>query len=132
MVMGKFLQVIHVLSTLAAARADNFYYPRNWSQKRFEMSYNIWCGGCNSMIAKGVRFNAENKQVGNYYSTKVHTVSLIDVYNKLGEKGDFEIEFFSADEDEESFNGYFSKMFWLVVSFSDTKTQEALPKPKRL
>lgn len=23
------------------------------------------------MIAKGVRFNAEKKQVGNYYSTKV-------------------------------------------------------------
>ena len=38
---------------------------------RFEMPFNIWCGGCNSMIAKGVRFNAEKKQVGNYYSTKV-------------------------------------------------------------
>lgn len=38
---------------------------------RFEMPYNIWCGGCESMIAKGVRFNAEKKQVGNYYSTKV-------------------------------------------------------------
>lgn len=24
------------------------------------------------MIAKGVRFNAEKKQVGNYYSTKVY------------------------------------------------------------
>jgi hypothetical protein len=35
------------------------------------MPYNIWCGGCQSMIAKGVRFNAEKKQVGNYYSTKV-------------------------------------------------------------
>lgn len=35
------------------------------------MPYNIWCGGCESMIAKGVRFNAEKKQVGNYYSTKV-------------------------------------------------------------
>ena len=35
------------------------------------MPYNIWCGGCHSMIAKGVRFNAEKKQVGNYYSTKV-------------------------------------------------------------
>lgn len=35
------------------------------------MPFNIWCGGCSSMIAKGVRFNAEKKQVGNYYSTKV-------------------------------------------------------------
>ncbi|KAJ8760598.1 hypothetical protein K2173_015265 [Erythroxylum novogranatense] len=86
------------MSSLAAARADNFYYPPEWSPKkgglnkfhgqhalrerarkidqgilivRFEMPFNIWCGGCNSMIAKGVRFNAEKKQVGNYYSTKI-------------------------------------------------------------
>nr|GEY88714.1 hypothetical protein [Tanacetum cinerariifolium] len=38
---------------------------------RFEMPYNIWCGGCNSMISKGVRFNTEKKQVGNYYSTNI-------------------------------------------------------------
>ena len=38
---------------------------------RFEMPFNIWCGGCNSMIAKGVRFNAEKRKVGNYYFTKV-------------------------------------------------------------
>ncbi|KAF5764061.1 putative saf4/Yju2 protein [Helianthus annuus] len=86
------------MSSLAAARADNFYYPPEWDPKkgglnkfhgqhalrerarkidqgiliiRFEMPFNIWCGGCNSMIAKGVRFNAEKKQVGNYYSTKI-------------------------------------------------------------
>ncbi|GKC94026.1 coiled-coil domain-containing protein 130-like protein, partial [Tanacetum coccineum] len=38
--------------------------------KGIEMPYNIWCGGCHSMISKIVRFNVENKQVGNYYSTK--------------------------------------------------------------
>lgn len=86
------------MSTLAAARADNFYFPPEWDPSkgglnkfhgqhalrerakkidqgilviRFEMPYHIWCGGCNSMIAKGVRFNAEKKQVGNYYSTKI-------------------------------------------------------------
>ncbi|XP_010521074.1 PREDICTED: coiled-coil domain-containing protein 130 [Tarenaya hassleriana] len=86
------------MSSLAAARADNFYYPPEWTPDqgslnkfqgqhplrerarkldkgiliiRFEMPFNIWCGGCNSMIAKGVRFNAEKKQVGNYYSTKI-------------------------------------------------------------
>ncbi|XP_039691020.1 probable cyclic nucleotide-gated ion channel 20, chloroplastic isoform X2 [Medicago truncatula] len=42
---------------------------------RFEMPYNIWCGGCNSTTAKGVRFNAEKKQVGNYYSTKQNNAS---------------------------------------------------------
>ncbi|GJY37563.1 proteasome activator subunit 4, partial [Tanacetum coccineum] len=45
---------------------------RERAKKRsgFEMPYNIWCGGCNSMISKGVRFNSEKKQVDNYYSTK--------------------------------------------------------------
>ncbi|KAI3811905.1 hypothetical protein L1987_16601 [Smallanthus sonchifolius] len=91
------------MSSLAAARADNFYYPPEWEPKkgglnkfhgqhalrerarkidqgiliiRFEMPYNIWCGGCNSMIAKGVRFNAEKKQVGNYYSTKIWSFTM--------------------------------------------------------
>lgn len=86
------------MSTLAAARADNFYYPPEWTPDqgglnkfngqhalrerakkidqgilviRFEMPYHIWCGGCGHMIAQGVRFNAEKKQVGNYYSTKI-------------------------------------------------------------
>lgn len=91
------------MSSLAAARADNFYYPPEWTPKqgslnkfngqhalrerarkidqgiliiRFEMPFNIWCGGCNSMIAKGVRFNAEKKQVGNYYSTKIWSFTM--------------------------------------------------------
>ncbi|GFZ18463.1 coiled-coil protein [Actinidia rufa] len=91
------------LSSLAAARADNFYYPPEWTPKqgslnkfhgqhalrerarkidqgiliiRFEMPFNIWCGGCNSMIGKGVRFNAEKKQVGNYYSTKIWSFTM--------------------------------------------------------
>lgn len=91
------------MSTLAAARADNFYYPPEWTPDqgslnkfhgqhalrerakkidqgilviRFEMPFNIWCGGCNSMIGKGVRFNAEKKQVGNYYSTKIWSFTM--------------------------------------------------------
>ena len=35
------------------------------------MPYNIWCGGCNSHIGMGVRYNAEKKKVGNYYSTPI-------------------------------------------------------------
>jgi coiled-coil domain-containing protein 130 len=38
---------------------------------RFEMPYNVWCEGCNEHIGKGVRFNAEKKQFGNYFSTKI-------------------------------------------------------------
>ncbi|CAI5529658.1 unnamed protein product [Closterium sp. Naga37s-1] len=38
---------------------------------RFEMPFHVWCGGCKSMIAKGVRFNAEKKHIANYLSTKI-------------------------------------------------------------
>lgn len=38
---------------------------------RFELPFNIWCGGCNSHIGQGVRYNAEKKHVGDYYSTKI-------------------------------------------------------------
>lgn len=91
------------MSSLAAARADNFYYPPEWDPSqgslnkfhgqhalrerarkidqgiliiRFEMPFNVWCEGCESMIAKGVRFNAEKKQVGNYYSTKIWSFTM--------------------------------------------------------
>ncbi|KAG9287448.1 hypothetical protein G9A89_023820 [Geosiphon pyriformis] len=38
---------------------------------RFELPYNIWCDGCGKHIGKGVRYNAEKKKVGNYYSTPI-------------------------------------------------------------
>lgn len=39
---------------------------------RFEMPYNIWCDGCNNHIGMGVRYNAEKKKVGNYYTTPIY------------------------------------------------------------
>ncbi|PNS15078.1 hypothetical protein CAC42_2307 [Sphaceloma murrayae] len=38
---------------------------------RFEMPFAIWCSHCPkpTIIGQGVRFNAEKKKVGNYYST---------------------------------------------------------------
>ncbi|KAJ0033655.1 hypothetical protein NQD34_000762 [Periophthalmus magnuspinnatus] len=39
---------------------------------RFEMPYNIWCDGCKNHIGMGVRFNAEKKKVGNYYTTPIY------------------------------------------------------------
>lgn len=39
---------------------------------RFEMPYNIWCEGCNNHIGMGVRYNAEKKKVGMYYTTPVY------------------------------------------------------------
>ena len=39
---------------------------------RFEMPYNVWCGGCGIHIARGKRYNAEKKQVGKYFSTPIY------------------------------------------------------------
>jgi hypothetical protein len=40
---------------------------------RFECPFAIWCSTCSpeQIIGQGVRFNAEKKKVGNYYSTPV-------------------------------------------------------------
>jgi coiled-coil domain-containing protein 130 len=40
---------------------------------RFELPFTIWCTTCTpeTIIAQGVRFNAEKKQVGKYFSTPV-------------------------------------------------------------
>ncbi|KAG1821928.1 DUF572-domain-containing protein [Suillus subaureus] len=40
---------------------------------RFELPFNIWCGTCNNHIGMGVRYNAEKKKVGAYYSTPVYS-----------------------------------------------------------
>ncbi|XP_057335806.1 coiled-coil domain-containing protein 130 homolog [Microplitis mediator] len=39
---------------------------------RFEMPFNIWCNGCNNHIGMGVRYNAEKKKIGMYYSTPLY------------------------------------------------------------
>jgi coiled-coil domain-containing protein 130 len=42
---------------------------------RFEMPFAIWCSTCpkETLIGQGVRFNAEKKKTGNYYSTPIYT-----------------------------------------------------------
>lgn len=39
--------------------------------RRFELPFNIWCLGCERHLARGVRFNAEKKEIGKYYSTAI-------------------------------------------------------------
>ncbi|KAF8935052.1 hypothetical protein BGZ58_005284 [Dissophora ornata] len=83
---------------MADRKATNKYYPPDWDPSkgsintyvgqhplrdrarkldqgilivRFELPYNIWCNGCNNPIGMGVRYNAEKKKIGNYYSTPV-------------------------------------------------------------
>lgn len=85
------------MSSLAAARADNFYVPEDFDPKRhrtlnryhgvhalrerarpdgalvvrFECPFPMACGRCGESIAKGVRFNAEKREAGAYHSTKI-------------------------------------------------------------
>lgn len=48
------------------------------------------------------------------------------MYNSLSLKGDFEIIFVSADEDDEMFEEYFSEMPWLAIPFSDSDIRDHL------
>lgn len=50
----------------------------------------------------------------------------MEVYNELLQHNKFEIVFISGDEDNESFDAYFSKMPWLAIPFSDSETREQL------
>ncbi|XVE92417.1 hypothetical protein REPUB_Repub01dG0095200 [Reevesia pubescens] len=74
----------------------------------------------------------KGKKLGLYFSAswcgpcRRFTPKLVEVYSELSPKGDFEIIFVSGDEDEESFNGYFSKMPWLALPFSDSETRSRL------
>lgn len=38
---------------------------------RFELPFNVWCDNCGAHIGQGVRFNAEKKRIGEYYSTPI-------------------------------------------------------------
>ncbi|GAB2297385.1 hypothetical protein Dimus_031492 [Dionaea muscipula] len=73
------------------------------------------------------------KNVGLYFSAswcppcRGFTPILSDVYNQLSSsKGDFEVVFVSSDNEEDAFDGYFSKMPWLAVPFSDHETNARL------
>lgn len=39
---------------------------------RFEMPFNVWCEGCGNHVGMGVRYNAEKKKVGMYYTTPLY------------------------------------------------------------
>ncbi|KAM0965196.1 hypothetical protein ACFX2C_021138 [Malus domestica] len=72
----------------------------------------------------------KGKKLGLYFSAswcgpcKRFTPALVEAYNELSPKGDFEIVFISADEDDESFEGYFAKMPWLAFPFSDSEARD--------
>jgi coiled-coil domain-containing protein 130 len=85
------------MSSLAAAKADNFYVPQDFDPARhrtlnayhgvhalrgraladgglvvrFETPFDCVCARCGENVAKGVRFNADKRQAGQYHSTKI-------------------------------------------------------------
>ncbi|XP_008792848.2 probable nucleoredoxin 1 [Phoenix dactylifera] len=77
--------------------------------------------------------NLDGKVTGLYFSASwcgpCHrfTPKLVEAYNEISSRvGDFEVIFISGDEDEESFNNYFSEMPWLAIPFSDSETRDRL------
>ncbi|KHJ80195.1 hypothetical protein OESDEN_20135 [Oesophagostomum dentatum] len=87
-------------SAMGERKGQNFYYPPDFDYKkhkslnryhgthalrerakkisqgilviRFEMPFNIWCLGCNNHVGMGVRYNAEKKKIGMYYTTPLY------------------------------------------------------------
>ncbi|KAI9790974.1 MAG: hypothetical protein M1816_004541 [Peltula sp. TS41687] len=49
--------------------------PQGILTVRFEMPFAVWCNTCPkpTIIGQGVRFNAEKKKVGTYYSTPIYS-----------------------------------------------------------
>lgn len=76
--------------------------------------------------------NLTGKTVGLYFSgswcgpCRRFTPKLMEVYEELLPRGDFELIFISSDRNDESFNGYFAEMPWLAVPFSDLETRKRL------
>ncbi|WCJ38449.1 DC1 domain-containing protein [Euphorbia peplus] len=74
----------------------------------------------------------KGKKLGLYFSAswcgpcRQFTPTLVEVYDELVSKDDFEIVFITADEGDESFKEYFSKMPWLAIPFSDSETRDRL------
>ncbi|XP_054790664.1 probable nucleoredoxin 1 [Prosopis cineraria] len=74
----------------------------------------------------------KGKKVGLYFSAswcgpcRRFTPTLVELYNEVFGKGDFEIIFVSADRDEDAFKDYFSMMPWLAIPFSDSGTRSHL------
>lgn len=57
----------------------NRYHGRVASSEpviRFEMPVHVWCLGCNSVIARGIRFNAKKTKAGMYHSSPIWEFSM--------------------------------------------------------
>lgn len=39
---------------------------------RFELPFKIVCNSCSTYLGAGIRYNAQKRKVGNYYSTPIY------------------------------------------------------------
>jgi coiled-coil domain-containing protein 130 len=91
-------QFVKEMSSLAAARADNFYIHPEWRPEfggiskfagstganqyqkhgviRFELPFDGWCTKCERHISKGTRFNAKKDKGGKYFTTQIWSFSM--------------------------------------------------------
>ncbi|KAK1303030.1 putative nucleoredoxin 1 [Acorus calamus] len=98
--------------------------PRRLRERKMRMK--------NSLMVKIENLNG--KIIGLYFSAswcgpcRRFTPNLVEVYNELLSRGNFEVVFISDDHVEEAFNGYFSKMPWLAMPFSDASDRDRLKK----
>ncbi|PON31214.1 DnaJ-like [Trema orientale] len=104
--------VTHDLSALISSDGRDFLVRNNGDQVKID--------------------SLKGKTVGLYFSgswcgpCRRFTPKLVEVYNEVASKGEFEVVFVSSDRDDESFNGYFSKMPWLAIPFTDSDTIKRL------
>jgi hypothetical protein len=86
------------MSSLAASKADNFYFPPEWRPEmgsiskfqgskganqyeqygiiRFELPFDGWCLGCKRHMSKGLRFNAKKDRDGKYFTTTIYMFTM--------------------------------------------------------
>lgn len=102
----------HDLTVVLSSKERDFLIYRNSEQVTFSSITGkivglyfsgSWCGPCRQFTPK-----------------------LVEAYESLHPKVDFEIVFISSDKDDNSFNEYFGKMPWLAVPFSDGEARKNL------
>jgi len=86
------------MSSLAASKADNFYFPPEWRPEyggiskfqgskganqyekygiiRFELPMDAWCLKCKRHMSKGLRFNAKKDRAGQYHKTTIWSFTM--------------------------------------------------------
>ncbi|KAF3671820.1 putative nucleoredoxin 1-like [Capsicum annuum] len=102
----------HHLTVVLSSKERDFLMCQNGEQVTFSRLTGkivglyfagLWCGPCRKFTPK-----------------------LVEAYESLHPKGDFEIVFISSDKDDESFNEYFGQMPWLAVPFFDCEARKNL------